>query len=132
MATNVGRRSFLGVLAGLPAVLAWKGVGRAAPVEVPIDEFFVAGYQFHQGSSVEHLLAPGVELQARREPDNPHDDRAIGLWLGNVMIGYVPRRANRIPARMVDGGVELRYRVLWMRPEAEPWLRVRVGEYLAR
>ena len=78
MATNVGRRSFLGVLAGLPAALAWKGVARAAPVEVPIDEFFVAGYQHHDGTSIEHLLAPGVELQARREPDNPYDDREIG------------------------------------------------------
>lgn len=48
------------------------------------------------------------------------------------MIGYVPRRADRVPARMVDGDVELRYRVSSVQPEAEPWIRVRVGEYLAR
>lgn len=132
MSPSVGRRSFLGILAGLPAALAWKGAARASGVEVPIDEFFVAGYQFHEGPAVEHELVPGVELQARREPDNPYDARAIGLWLGDVMIGYVPRRANRVPARMVDGGVELRYRVSSVQPEAEPWIRVRVGEYLVR
>ena len=132
MLTSVGRRSFLGILAALPAALAWKGAARAADVEVQIDEFWVAGYQFHDGPSVQYELAPGVELQPRREPDNPHDAWAIGLWLGDVMIGYVPRRANRVPARMVDGGLDLRYRVLSVQPEAEPWLRVRVGEYLAR
>lgn len=132
MSSSVGRRSFLGILAGLPAALAWKGAARTTDVEVLIDEFWVAGYQFHDGSTVEHDLAPGVELQARREPDNPHDARAIGLWLGDAMVGYVPRRANRVPARMVDGGVELRYRVLTVQPNAEPWLRVRVGEYLTR
>lgn len=130
MSSPVGRRSFLGFLAGLPAALAWKGAARAASTEVLIDEFWVAGYQFHDGLAVEHKLAPGIELQARREPDNPYDARAIGLWLGDVMIGYVPRRVNRVPARMVDGGVGLRYRVSSFHPEAEPWIRVRVGEYL--
>ncbi len=132
MSTSVGRRSFLGFLAGLPAALAWRGTARAANNEVLIDEFFVAGYQFHDGPRVEHQLAPGIELQARREPDNPYDTRAIALWLDGLMIGYVPRRANRVPARMVDGGVELRYRVSMVQPGAEPWSRVRVGEYLAR
>jgi hypothetical protein len=132
MSTSVGRRSFLGVLASLPAALAWRGAARAAGTEVLIDEFFVAGYQFHDGPRVERALAPGVALQARREPDNPHDTRAIGLWLCDAMVGYVPRRANRVPARMVDGGVGLRYRVLSVEPQEEPWLRVRVGEYLAR
>lgn len=55
-----------------------------------------------------------------------------GSAVGDVMIGYVPRRADRVPARMVDGDVELRYRVSSVQPEAEPWIRVRVGEYLAR
>jgi hypothetical protein len=118
------RRSFIGVLGAAAAGLGLKTAARAQPTV--LDEFFVAGYRFHDGPLVERSLAEGGVIEVRREPDNPHDERAIALHLGAAKVGYVPRRCNRPLAALLDAGAPLRFRVVAVAPEAEPWGRVAV------
>lgn len=133
MDSRVDRRSFLAALAGLPAVLA---VGRDAPdsprTAVEVDTFFVAGFQFHAGPSIQQSLKPGTLLAARRDPANPHDEWAIALLAHDVQIGYVPRRHNGIPARLLDGGFRVRFEVADVDPQAPAWERVLVRELVVR
>ncbi len=56
-------------------------------------------------------LAPeifkGVELVLRLEPENKHDRNAIGLYLGDDRVGYVPRTQNQIIGNLIKADVPL-------------------------
>ncbi len=67
----------------------------------------------------------GDALVLVREPDNPHDARAVRVeWQGH-MIGYVPRRENADVTRLMDHGQALAARISRLAESRDPWARVR-------
>jgi hypothetical protein len=67
----------------------------------------------------------GDALTLVREPDNPHDARAVRVeWQGHK-IGYVPRRENADVARLLDRGQVLAARISRLAEVRDPWSRVR-------
>lgn len=76
-------------------------------------------------------MKEGDTLQLRREPDNPHDARAIRVeWRGR-MLGYLPRAENRAVAAVMDrqeGRVEAR--IARLRDHSNPWQRVLVDVFV--
>ncbi|WP_229056301.1 HIRAN domain-containing protein [Collinsella sp. D33t1_170424_A12] len=44
-----------------------------------IMNFYVAGFQYHEGALVLSQLKPGDELTLEAQPDNPHDADAIAI-----------------------------------------------------
>lgn len=139
-----GRRGFLRGLLGTAATAlagATLAAGEAAaqvsardgdPAWVATEAFFVAGYKHHDGERVEARLRPGTVLHAWRQPDNHHDGDAIALRYGRVMVGFVPRRRNRMTARLLDGGFAVRYRVRAVHADRPTWERLEVVEEVSR
>lgn len=84
----------------------------------------VAGFQYHEGERVWPLLRPGDHLELRREPDNPHDERAVGVRWNEEMLGYVPRLENTAVAQMLDRGEVLHARIVSLEESGNPWERV--------
>jgi hypothetical protein len=85
----------------------------------------LAGFQYHAGKAVWPQLRVGDALTLVREPDNPHDARAVRVeWQGRK-IGYVPRRENADVARLMDGGQQLAARITRLAEVRDPWSRVR-------
>ena len=37
----------------------------------------------------------GEELEVNVEPSNPHDEYAVAVWKGGVVVGHVPREITR-------------------------------------
>lgn len=70
----------------------------------PLFDVAVAGGGYHGLYDVIDRLAVGVRLTLRREPDNPYDARAVAIMLGDLRLGYVPRRANAPVAALLDEG----------------------------
>lgn len=106
----------------LAAVLAW--LGQMAPGPEVLLHAHIAGFQYHAGPRLLDRLAPGQVLHLVREPDNPHDARAVRLdWQGHK-LGYVPREHNAEIAERLDAGEALRARITVIDLEAEPWRRV--------
>ncbi len=67
----------------------------------------------------------GDSLDLIREPENPHDPRAVRVeWRGRH-IGYVPRRENSDVARLIDRGARLEARITRLAESRDPWARVR-------
>lgn len=76
-------------------------------------------------------LSVGIELKAFREPDNRLDPTAIRLETQDgVKLGYVPRRMNQIPARLMDAGKLLIFKVT-ERKVIDYYVRIR-GELIMR
>ena len=73
----------------------------------------VAGFQYYQGPQIYSSLQAGQPLKLLREPDNPYDSKAIAIFTqtGNK-LGYVPRTINTVPSGLMDGGQELKARLL--------------------
>lgn len=85
----------------------------------------LAGFQYHAGRTLWPQMRVGDALTLVREPDNPHDARAVRVeWRGR-MIGYVPRRENADVARFMDGGQILTARITRLAEVRDPWSRVR-------
>ncbi len=85
----------------------------------------LAGFQYHEGKQLWPQMKLGDALTLVREPDNPHDARAVRVeWQGH-MIGYVPRRENADVARLMDHGQTLAARISRLAESRDPWARVR-------
>ena len=85
----------------------------------------LAGFQYHAGKALWPQMKAGDALTLIREPDNPHDAKAVRVeWQGHK-IGYVPRRENADVARFIDGGRALTARITRLAEVRDPWARVR-------
>lgn len=128
------RRQFLSGLAAVPLL---RGLFRNTVVpraqRILLLETRVAGYRFHHGPRIEHLLHEGDRLILRREPNNPHDRRAVAVdHSTGLCIGYLPRRCNETPSRLLDQEVAMRAEIVRIAPPpAASWKRVEVAIRLA-
>ncbi len=117
------RTSFLAVL----ALLLLPGAGpraQEAQVRLLVQASPLAGSQFHDLEALRPRLRVGDPLSLVREPENPHDPRAVRVeWQGHK-LGYVPRKENRSVAAALDRGDVLRARIARLREDPDPWRRL--------
>lgn len=84
----------------------------------------VAGYQHYAGKRAWAELRVGDALTLVREPDNPHDARAVRVEWRGEKLGYVPRAGNETVARLLDRGVPLSGRITHLQPGRSSWQRI--------
>jgi hypothetical protein len=118
----------------LAALLAFAGVSHAWADEpgarILVQNSPLAGFQFHEGKQLWKELKVGDALTLVREPDNPHDPRAVRVdWNGHV-LGYVPRAENEAVARQLDRGNRLEARIVRMNKNRDPWKRIEFEVFL--
>lgn len=97
-----------------------------------IDQFLIAGFQYHEGAEVLDKLEVGTKLDLVPEFDNPYDPNAIAIKYKGVHLGYVPRANNRLLAQMLFFGHDdvVRCKVIQRDKKANPRDQVRVKLYL--
>lgn len=119
----------------LIGLLHGKGGGLAIPRPFERDIFLfdthVAGTSFIEGiEELEPHLKLGDKLDFFREPNNPHDDKAIVIKNADgVKIGYVPKADNIIFSRLMDAGKLLFGRISSKEMKGK-WLRIEIKVYL--
>ena len=107
------RRSFMGIFSAFFGALVFGGKlpeakARVIPKPVSLFQCHVAGFPYYQGPMIISNLKPGEQLKLLREPNNPHDSKAIGVFTSNGhKLGYVPRTHNPLPADLMDNGHKL-------------------------
>jgi hypothetical protein len=105
---------------GLSAGLAWG----ASEQGIILQTSPLAGFQYHAGRALFPLMQVGDRLHLYREPDNPHDPKAVRVEWRGAMIGYAPRADNVDLARLMDGGTRVQGRILHLQKSRDPWKRV--------
>jgi len=90
----------------------------------------LAGFQHYAGAALFPLMQTGDALHLRREPDNPHDAKAVRVEWRGVQIGYVPRAENVDLARLMDRGTRIDGRILHLQKSRDPWQRVLMEIYV--
>lgn len=91
----------------------------------------MAGTSFIEGiEELEPHLNIGDKLEFFREPDNPHDSKAIVIKNADgVKVGYVPRADNVIFSRLMDAG-KLLFGRITNKEMRGTWLKMDIKIYL--
>lgn len=72
--------------------------------------FSIMGQSFIPGAGglVDKLTnKPGTMVELKREPNNPKDKNAVGVWLQMYKLGWVPRGLAAELAPFMDAGVKV-------------------------
>lgn len=103
---------------------------QAESVKLLVQSSPLAGFQYHAGKSVWDRLKVGDAVALVREPDNPHDSRAVRIeWQGN-QLGYLPRAENEAVAAAMDRGERVEGRIAALVEHRNPWRRVRIDVFV--
>lgn len=100
--------------------------------EIYLTHFEVAGLRYSENIE-EHLklLKKGDQLRLCREPKNEYDTFAILVQdQEKHKLGYMPRRMNHIPARLLDAGKLLYAKVTDVDPDDYDYLRLGVNLFM--
>lgn len=101
--------------------------GAERPVrEIRLSSPYLAGFQYYKGPDIESRLNEDNLLTLKREPTNPHDCYAIEVFQNNDKLGYLPRTENKVIARLMDQGVEVKARILKVDPEVYAYRKVKM------
>lgn len=95
-------------------------------------DFKVAGMRYYDGALVLGDMEPGDTLDLVPEFDNHYDDNAIALHYHGLMIGYVPRTLNSVPAQLLRFGHDdvFECRVLAVDKDAETFEQIHAGIFV--
>lgn len=121
------RRTFLKSLFGAAVALPAAGGAANQPAArdpVVLQRSPVAGFQFHEGEAVWNRLGTGDTLDLVREPDNPHDKRAVAVHWRGKKLGYIPGKDNCAAAQLLDRGQPVSGRITALRISDNPWVRI--------
>ena len=116
---------------GLVSLLHGKGGDLTIPKPFERDIFLfdthVAGTSFIEGiEDLEPHLHIDDKLDFFREPDNPHDKKAIVIKNADgVKIGYVPKADNVIFSRLMDAG-KLIFARITSKERTGNWLKIAI------
>ena len=98
--------------------------------DIMLARMHVAGTHYYEAEEVAEKLSPGRRFVLRREPENVHDEFAIEvLTTEGRKLGYIPRRYNEIPARLMDAGKRLFVQMESLEKRDE-WLEIRLSLYM--
>jgi hypothetical protein len=105
-------------------------VAQAGSIKLLVQSSPLAGFQFHAGKDVWEQLKVGDGVTLMREPDNPHDPRAVRIeWQGR-QLGYLPRTENEAVAAAMDRGEHVVGRIAALIEHKNPWRRVRIEVFV--
>ena len=90
----------------------------------------VAGTDYNEAEEAVGKMSRGQRFALRREPQNVHDELAIEvLTPEGHKLGYIPRRYNEIPARLMDAGKRLFVQMESLAKRGES-LEIRISLYM--
>lgn len=98
--------------------------------DIYLNSPYIAGFQYYKGEEMENELKENDTLILKREAQNPHDYFAVEVFRKNAKLGYLPRSDNKIIARMMDQGLQLKAQIRNIAPGAHPYQRVKMRVYL--
>jgi hypothetical protein len=105
-------------------------VAHAQTVKLLVQSSPLAGFQYHAGAALWDRLQVGDELALIREPDNPHDSRAVRVEWQGTQLGYLPRAENEAVAAAMDRGERVAGRIAALVKHKNPWRRLRIEVFV--
>ena len=99
-----------GIATLTPEMLAFIGSGGVSAIAPFTREIFllkvtVAGTSFCKNiDELAPQLTKDTKMRMLRHPKNEHDEMAIGIYLDDNRVGWVPMERNEVISRLMDAG----------------------------
>jgi hypothetical protein len=116
----------------LLALIGSGGVDALAPFsrEIYLLDIVVAGTTFcTEIDEIEPLLLPELVLKMIRQPQNKHDELAIGIYYNTIRIGWIPMEHNEVISRLMDAGKAFFCRVESVGKKGN-WVKIKAKIYM--
>ena len=116
----------------LLALIGSGGVDALAPFsrEIYLLDIVVAGTSFCDSiAELEPSLLPHTILKMIRQPQNQHDELAIGIYFNGIRIGWVPMEHNEVISRLMDAGKAFFCRVEQTTKKGS-WVKIKVKIFM--
>lgn len=98
--------------------------------EIYLLDIVVAGTSYCEHTDeIEPQLQPDTVLKMIRQPQNEHDQLAIGIYHSNTRLGWVPMEHNTVISRLMDAGKAFFCRVVYTK-RINDWLKVKVKIFM--
>ncbi len=111
-------------------LLVFSLLVQAQSVKLLVQSSPLAGFQYHAGKVLWSALKVGDPVSLVREPDNPHDARAVRIEWQGQQLGYLPRAENEAVAAAMDRGERVEGRIAALVEHKNPWRRVRIDVFV--
>lgn len=124
-----------GIIKLSPELLAFIGSGGVNALspftrEIFLIELVVSGTSFCKTiDDIAPLLVVGEKLLMLRDPENQHDEMAIGLYHNKTRIGWVPMEQNEVISRLMDAGKAFFCRVTNVKKKGK-WNKITVNIFM--
>ena len=102
----------------------------AADVRVLVQSSPLAGFRYYAGEELWSQMREGDRLTLVREPNNPHDAKAVRIEWRGQKLGYLPRAENAAVAGAMDGGEAVDARIAKLRRHRNAWQRVLIEVFV--
>jgi hypothetical protein len=93
------------------------------------DTTFVAGFRYYDGPRVIGEMKKGDYLILKRNSSNRFDTNALAVFWNEHMVGYIPKRKNRLLSHLIDNRHHFSARVYRLNRDAEPWEALEIEIY---
>ncbi|MDI6747954.1 MAG: HIRAN domain-containing protein [Rhodocyclaceae bacterium] len=103
---------------------------QAQSIKLLVQSSPLAGFQYHAGTALWESLQLGDGLTLVREPENPHDARAVRVEWQGQQLGYLPRAENAAVAAAMDRGERVEGRIAALVKHKNPWQRLRIDVFV--
>ncbi|MDP3031577.1 MAG: HIRAN domain-containing protein [Rhodocyclaceae bacterium] len=114
----------------LSLLFALSFTAQAQSIKLLVQSSPLAGFQYHAGATHWDSLQLGDRLTLEREPENPHDARAVRVEWQGKQLGYLPRAENAAVAAAMDRGERVEGRIAALVKHQNPWRRLRIDVYV--
>ena len=125
----------VGVAVAAPQVLRAENAPKTVekhPNEAAImiyDEY-VAGFRYYKGPKSLDKIQIDDEIKLIREPNNKHDEFAVGVHWNDKKLGYIRMDDNIVIANLLDNDIPLFTKISEIQKEAETWELVAISVFL--
>ena len=65
-------------------------------------KYSIVGIEHRKAEAFVKAQPAGCDAVLRREPNNPFDPSAVGVWIDGKHVGYIPKNQNVKLARRID------------------------------
>ena len=97
---------------------------------IMIYDEYVAGFKYYKGPKNLDKVQVDDEIKLIREPNNKHDEFAIGVHWGDKKLGYIRMDDNIVIANLLDNDIPLFCKISEIQKEAETWEQVAISVFL--
>ena len=92
-------------MVGANTVIANSKIDEKKLIFIELNDCYIVGLQYYEGKDFDASTIDYLTL--KREPENEFDENAIEVYYNQLKLGYIPKKENKIIAKIMDQKIQV-------------------------